>query len=349
MQVFQIDDPSVFYEKLKREPVEIDFLFQDLLIGVTSFFRDSEQFQALEEEVIPKLFEGKGPDDVVRVWVPGCSTGEEAYSIAMLLREHSQKNHSAPKLQIFASDIDERALEIARMGRYPATVAENVSPKRLRQFFSREDGTYRITSDLREMCLFSPHNMLRDPPFSRLDLISCRNLLIYLGAELQERARAATRLPEFPLTARVRVPAANRTPEAVNRSSFQDLAERELLNRYAPAYVIVTDAGELMHSSSGTGKYLELPQGSPDHNVLTMARTGLRLHLSAILQRSVSTGRPAMQKDITVGTNGAAVRCLIWPSSRYGAMATLSTWSCSAIRAGSSRNGTMNWRKPRKT
>ncbi|MGN6303607.1 MAG: CheR family methyltransferase [Mesorhizobium sp.] len=347
MQVLQIDDPAAFYDKLKREPIEIDFLFQDLLIGVTSFFRDREQFTALEEEVIPKLFEGKGPDDVVRIWIPGCSTGEEAYSIAMLLREHSQKNHSAPKLQIFASDIDERALEVARMGRYPATVAENVSPTRLRQFFSREDGTYRITSDLREMCLFSPHNMLRDPPFSRLDLISCRNLLIYLGAELQERviplfhyalreggflflgsseniarhgrlfvtvdknnrifqkrARAATRLPEFPLTARVRIPAVNRSPEVAIRNSFQDLAERELLNRHSPAYVIVTETGELMHSSAGTGKYLELPHGSPDHNVLTMARTGLRLHLSAALQRAVRTGRPVMQKDITVGTNG---------------------------------------------
>ena len=119
--------------------------------------------------------------------MPGCSTGEEAYSIAMLLREHRPQGMGAPKLQIFASDIDEPALQAARAGRFPAAIARDVSPEQLERYFVREDGTYAIAGDLREICLFSAHNLLRDAPFSRLDLISCRNLLIYLTPELQHR------------------------------------------------------------------------------------------------------------------------------------------------------------------
>ena len=124
MQVLQIDEVPDFIDRLRKEPQELDALLQDLLIGVTNFFRDPQAFEALEREVIPKLFEGKGPDDTVRVWVPGCSTGEEAYSIAMLLREHMPKAQNAPKLQIFASDIDEQSLQIARTGRYSATARQ---------------------------------------------------------------------------------------------------------------------------------------------------------------------------------------------------------------------------------
>ena len=186
MQVLQIDEVPDFIERLRKEPQELDALLQDLLIGVTNFFRDPPAFEALEREVIPQLFAGKGPDDTVRVWVPGCSTGEEAYSIAILLREHMPKQR-APKLQIFASDIDEQSLQIARTGRFPSTIAKDVPPARLERHFVREDGTYRIASDLREICLFSSHNLLRDAPFSKLDLITCRNLLIYLTPELQNR------------------------------------------------------------------------------------------------------------------------------------------------------------------
>ncbi|MBV8394614.1 MAG: PAS fold family protein, partial [Alphaproteobacteria bacterium] len=187
MQVLQIDTVPEFLERLRKEPAEVDTLLQDLLIGVTNFFRDPQAFATLEEKVIPALFEGKGSDDTVRVWVPGCSTGEEAYSIAILLREHMPKGQGVPKLQIFASDIDEPALQVARIGRYPATIARDIPPARLERYFVREDGTYRIASDLRELCLFSAHNLLRDAPFSKLDLITCRNLLIYLTPELQNR------------------------------------------------------------------------------------------------------------------------------------------------------------------
>jgi two-component system CheB/CheR fusion protein len=186
MQVLQIDDPAEFIALLRKDARQVELLFQDLLIGVTQFFRDPEAFKALERQVIPKLFQGKGANDAIRIWIPGCSTGEEAYSIAMLLREQAPKSGVA-KLQIFASDIDEQVLEVARIGRYPAAIADHLSPERLQRFFVREDGTYRIVSDLREMCLFSVHDLLRNAPFSKLDLISCRNLLIYFNGDLQNR------------------------------------------------------------------------------------------------------------------------------------------------------------------
>jgi two-component system CheB/CheR fusion protein len=185
MQVVQTTRLENYAELLETQPDEVHALFRDLLIGVTDFFRDPDAFRALETLVVPKLFEGKGANDEVRVWVAGCSTGEEAYSIAILLREHQQKLLSPPKVQIFATDIDENAMNVARAGRYPASVVKEVSPERLRRFFVHESGIYRIVKELRDMCIFSTHSIIRDPPFSRLDLISCRNLLIYLKPSLQ--------------------------------------------------------------------------------------------------------------------------------------------------------------------
>jgi two-component system CheB/CheR fusion protein len=349
MQVLQMDSVPAFIEHLRKEPGEVDILLQDLLIGVTNFFRDPQAFAALEEKVIPQLFEGKGPLDTVRVWVPGCSTGEEAYSIAILLREHMPKAKGAPRLQIFASDIDEQALQIARVGRYPATIARDIPANRLEQYFVREDGTYRIASDLREVCLFSAHNLLRDAPFSRLDLISCRNLLIYLTPELQNRLiplfhyslneaghlflgssenltrhvrlfstidkphrifRRRTvlerRLPDFPLTApdglRRRPPQVQRS--AAEHEPLQALAERQLLERYSPAYVIVNAEGEVLHGSARTGKYLELSAGVPRLDIFSMARQGLRPDLRAGLHKAVSSGQIAVQRNVLIGTNG---------------------------------------------
>ncbi|HEY6334512.1 MAG TPA: chemotaxis protein CheB, partial [Alphaproteobacteria bacterium] len=185
MQVVQTTKLDDYAQRLQREPDEVSALFRDLLIGVTDFLRDAAAFQALETLVIPKLFEEKSGDDEVRVWVPGCSTGEEAYSIAILLREQLEISLSPLKIQIFATDIDETALGVARAARYPANVVKKVSPERLRRFFVHEAGTYRVAKELRDMCIFSAHSVIRDPPFSRLGLISCRNLLIYLKPALQ--------------------------------------------------------------------------------------------------------------------------------------------------------------------
>ena len=187
MQVVQLSSAAAYVDLLRKDPREVELLFRDLLIGVTHFFRDPRAFETLAREVIPKLVAGKGSDDQIRIWVPGCATGEEAYSLAILLREQLAQAEISPKVQIFATDIDDHALEVARTGRYPETIARDVPAEQLDRFFLRDGDSYRVIKDIREMCIFSVHNLIKDAPFSKLDLISCRNLLIYLDASLQNR------------------------------------------------------------------------------------------------------------------------------------------------------------------
>ena len=184
--------PSVYayVESLNQDPREVDQLFRDLLISVTHFFRDPEAFDLLASKVVPRLFEGKDADGFVRVWVPGCATGEEAYSIAILLREHLAKLAAPPQVQVFATDIDAQALETARQALYPEGIASQIPPERLERFFVRHGNMYQVAREIRDMCLFSLHNLIGDPPFSRLDLISCRNLMIYLESDLQKKVIA---------------------------------------------------------------------------------------------------------------------------------------------------------------
>jgi two-component system CheB/CheR fusion protein len=189
MAVHQIESLDHYVKYLQQTPDEVEALFRDLLIGVTNFFRDPEAFKALEEEAIPKLFEGKDAGSAIRVWSAGCSTGEEAYSIAILLVERMQALKQNFAIQIFATDIDIRAIATARAGLYPANVAADISPERLARFFTIEaDGkAYRIHKNIRDLMVFSEQNLIKDPPFSRLDLIVCRNLLIYLSGDLQKK------------------------------------------------------------------------------------------------------------------------------------------------------------------
>jgi two-component system, chemotaxis family, CheB/CheR fusion protein len=187
MQVHELSEVQPYVDLLHRDAGEGEALFKDLLIGVTQFFRDPETFEVLTREVIHKLVAETGAGEQIRVWVAGCATGEEAYSLAMLLREALDDRADPPGIQIIASDIDEDALQFARVGRYPGLIARDVSPERLERFFINEDGAYRVRRTLREVCVFAHHSILRDPPFSRMHLISCRNLLIYLGPELQGR------------------------------------------------------------------------------------------------------------------------------------------------------------------
>ncbi|HEX9945571.1 MAG TPA: chemotaxis protein CheB, partial [Thermoanaerobaculia bacterium] len=179
-----------YVEYLGQDTKEVDQLFRDLLISVTHFFRDPETFDLLAAEVVPRLFEGKDGDSQVRVWVPGCATGEEAYSIAMLLRERMDRLETPPPVQVFATDIDAQAVEAARQGWYPESVAGQIPAERLERFFVKHGNLYQVSRDIREICLFSLHSLIADPPFSRLDLISCRNLLIYLEGELQKKVVA---------------------------------------------------------------------------------------------------------------------------------------------------------------
>jgi two-component system CheB/CheR fusion protein len=187
MHVLQTPRVTDYIDRLRTSPHEADLLFRELLIGVTRFFRDPDVFGALEATVIPELLKDRDAGDSVRIWVPGCATGEEAYSIAILFKEHKDLNAETVPIQIFATDIDGRAIEFARAGLYPDAIAADVPETRLQQNFVREEGGYRISKSIREMCLFSVHDLVKDPPFSRLDLISCRNLLIYFQPQLQHR------------------------------------------------------------------------------------------------------------------------------------------------------------------
>jgi two-component system, chemotaxis family, CheB/CheR fusion protein len=166
---------------LEGNPPEVAALHQDILIGVTSFFRDPDAFAALQRTVIPRLLEDRRPDDPLRLWVLGCSTGEEAYSLAIALTEVAEAaDGPAPAIQVFATDLSAPGVEKARAGVYPKSTAQDVSPERLRRFFIDVDGHYRVIKPIRDRCVFARHNVLVDPPFSRVDLVSCRNLLIYL-------------------------------------------------------------------------------------------------------------------------------------------------------------------------
>lgn len=186
LQVNAVPDVPAYLTFLRTHPGEAGALLHDLLISVTNFFRDREAFAVLKENV-DRVFANKGPTDAVRVWVPACATGEEAYSIAMLLIEHARTLEAPPSLQVFAGDLDDEALQQARAGLYPETITADVSEERLRSFFVKDPRGYRVRRELREMVLFAVHDLLKDPPFSRMDLISCRNLLIYLNRGAQKR------------------------------------------------------------------------------------------------------------------------------------------------------------------
>ena len=187
MVLHRIDTLDQYVKYLQRNPAEVHSLYQDILITVTTFFRDFEAFEALKERVFPEILKHRAPDSVIRVWVPGCATGEEAYSIAIAWMEFLDERPGGTPVQIFATDISDKAIEKARAGIYPEAIAADVSPDRLRRFFVKMDGSYQINKAIRDTCVFARQDIAKDPPFSKLDLISCRNLLIYLGPVLQNK------------------------------------------------------------------------------------------------------------------------------------------------------------------
>jgi two-component system CheB/CheR fusion protein len=187
MLLHKIDSLNEYIKLLRKRADEVDALHQDFLINVTSFFRDPRAFEKLQTKFLPKILKGRSRDATLRVWVPGCATGEEAYSVAISLLESLGEIGTEPPLQIFATDISERAIHLAREGRYPASIAADVSADRLRRFFIQTEGGYQIRKSVRDLCVFAVQNVFKDPPFSRMDLITCRNVLIYLETTLQER------------------------------------------------------------------------------------------------------------------------------------------------------------------
>jgi two-component system CheB/CheR fusion protein len=321
-----------YLELLRGDPRELDLLASDLLINVTNFFRDPKTFELLAETVIPQLVAAHAADLPLRIWVAGCSTGEETYSLAMLFREAVAQSQKPIKLQIFASDIDPDAVARAREGVYPETIAADISPGRLTRFFTKEGKTYRIASDLRSLIVFTVQDVLADPPFSRLDFISCRNLLIYLKPEAQARVislfhfalceggllllgnsettgNAAGRFDvvskparlyrhtgrarpgdlhfalkdmEFPLLTKTKAADQGRTsPQAM-----ADLCQRMMLDAYAPASVLINRKNDCLYVFGAIDRYLRVAAGYARHDILSMARDGVRTKLRSAIQQA---------------------------------------------------------------
>jgi two-component system CheB/CheR fusion protein len=360
IQIRQLGTIEAYVGLLRQEPQEVNALFRDLLINVTNFFRDPDAFENLATMVIPKLFNRRGADDTVRIWVPGCATGEEVFSISILLREHMDQLSAIPRVQIFATDIDDHALGIARSGRYPATLLDSVSPERRERFFVSDGASYVVSKEIRDLCIFSPHSVIRDPPFSRMDLVSCRNLLIYFGMDVQKQViptfhyalrpdgflflGTSENISQFsdlfaPVekqhrifrrrsngTSTIRLPAmlsglqsghvaehhVHRTTSTLSGVALRHSIEGQVLEQFAPPYVVVNIEGEVIFYSARTGKYLEAAAGIPTRQILAIARKGLRLDLRTSLREAVETGRLVTREGVAVeGEDGRVQRIML--------------------------------------
>lgn len=333
---------------LRRDSLEVDALFRDLLIGVTEFFRDAEAWALLDTEVIEPLVAAREAGEPIRIWVPGCSTGEEAYTLAMLVLERLRRARKTCPVQVFATDTNHDALEVGRLGRYPVGIAARVPPAHLRRYFSRtEDRQHFVVSEaLRATMVFGLQNLFADPPFGRVDLISCRNVLIYLEPEVQKRVlnmfhfalrkdaylllgsaesnggrddlfhpvskkwrlyrrEGQARVEALTLPAQVGElrPGTLMQPErAVLPGSHVALVtQKMLLDRFAPAAVLINSQCDALYFCGPTDEYLMRPRGAPTLDVLTMVREGLRSRLQSAV-------REAVMQDLPVVCTGAHMK-----------------------------------------
>lgn len=241
-----------YLQRLERDPVEAQALYQDLVISVTSFFRDPEVFSVLKDELLPKLLQGRAQHAPLRVWVPGCSTGEEVYSLVITLLEYLGEKAPGTPMQVFGTDISDAGIEHARAGIYPESIEADVSPERLRRFFQKRDAGYQITKPVRDLCVFARQNVFKDPPFSNLDLISCRNVLIYFARELQKRV-----LPMFHY--------------ALNPSGYLILGGSESIGAFADLFAPAHSKQKIFAKRSvpqGTGQHFSRIETAFDHRAL---------------------------------------------------------------------------------
>jgi PAS domain S-box-containing protein len=349
MSLRHLQRMSDYVEVLQRDPTEAKALAQDLLISVTSFFREPAAWQVLQERVIRNLIAEKAGNAPLRVWIPACATGEEAYSIAMVLIEEIEASGKGCPLQVFATDIDIQALETARSGTYPDGIAAHVSPKRLARFFVAAEHSFRVKKELRDAVVFAPQSLISDPPFSRLDLISCRNLFIYLEPAVQERLipllhfalvgggylflgsaegigpqgnlfelvsakwRIYRRIGptrhdtiQFPIATPPLTPVPHdRSPHQPNPGRLTALSQHLLLERYAPACVIINRGGEILYFHGRTEDYLLQPSGPPTRDLLVQARHGLRSRLRGAVQESIGTNQRVVLAGVQMRRGGA--------------------------------------------
>ena len=319
----KIGETQRYLDILRGNANEIDNLAKDLLINVTSFFRDPKVFDVLGETIIPGLVSNQKPGLPLRIWIAGCSSGEEAYSLAMLFREHIVASKKDVQLQVFASDVDADAVASARDGKYPDSIEADISPERLSRFFSKDDHGYRVSAELRSSVIFTVQDVISDPPFSRLDLVSCRNLLIYLDPEAQTKVISlfhfALRQGGFLLlgssetagnidgrfkivskpmriyqnigrglvgdiglsagdTARA-LPRASQGQSPTSPAALTELCRRLVLERYAPAAVLINRKNECLFTMGPTEHFLRVSSGHPTHDLLAMVPPGVRAKL----------------------------------------------------------------------
>lgn len=349
--IHQIDKISNYVRFLQNNPQEIDILFKELLIGVTSFFRDAAVWKAIKEKVLPDLFNNLNEGAIIRVWTPGCSTGEEAYSLAIVFKEALDKYKSNKKItmQIFATDLDHDAIEKARKGFYSSNIAADVSAERLNRFFIQDADGYRVNASIREMVVFAPQNVIKDPPFTKLDILVCRNMLIYMEPDLQKKLIVlfsyslnpggvmilgtaetlgsgtaafkdidsklkifmrsadikAPELIDFPSTFySSKVPPLEKTIPAKVVENLQILADQVLLQRFAPASVMVNSKGDILYITGRTGKYLEPPAGKANWNIYAMAREGLRDILPGAFRKTLKSSDAVHEHNILINSDG---------------------------------------------
>ncbi len=328
------EELSDYLDLLRKDPREVDALFKDDLVNVTEFFRDRDHFAYLEREIVPDILKRHADDTPIRAWVPACSTGEEAYSVAILLIEALAAAERPIRLQVFATDVNPDALETVRRGTYPDSIADNVSAERLERFFTHSDRGYTVRTFLRECVIVSAQNVLADAPFSNLDLISCRNLLIYLKPDVQdamlrllhfglrpggvlflgssenvrnelvrfERVSASHRVfrrvgqlspmdAQPPLRAGATPSAHTQWPRAHGHRRTTGLAatgQRLILEKYAPPSVIVDRRYSALYHFGPVDRYLRVPRGEASHDIISMAREGLRGRLRDVLDEALA-------------------------------------------------------------
>jgi two-component system CheB/CheR fusion protein len=335
------------YVNFAREnPQELDLLFKELLIGVTSFFRDGAAWESLSARAIRPLLEQAAGNRGLRAWSAGCSTGEEAYSLAMAIREAQDASTSPParSVKIFATDLDKDAIDKARQGLYSAGSAAEVPAERLERFFVADGNGFRIRKEIREMVVFAPQNALMDPPFTRIDIICCRNLLIYLTPDQQKRLLPllhyalkpggflflgsaesigsfsdlfssldaenriyrrldAPRRLDFP-SASTSAPSDAAQERRPDVPSIQELADRVLLQRFAPAAVLTNSRGDIINISGSTGRFLEPAAGKANWNIMAMARPELRSRLGSAFAKALRSAEPTLARSIEIDCEG---------------------------------------------
>ncbi len=346
MGIHQIDNIATYVRLLQENPQELELLYKELLIGVTNFFRDPEAWEQLKTEALPELLDGD-KKQTLRAWVPGCATGEEAYTLAIIFKEMVEmiKPVQELSLQIFATDISQEAINKAREAVYPANISADVSPERLERYFVQVESGFQVTKSIREMVVFAQQNIIMDPPFTKLNFLSCRNLLIYLTPELQkkiiplfhysiksggflllgnaETVGSYTNLFE-PLAGKSRLyrrleptvqsepvefllpHAPNPLPPSKPAENMQALVDQLILKRYAPASVLVNNNGDILYISGRTGTYLEPAAGKANWNVFAMIREGLSYALNNAFQKAVREKEEVTIKNAVVKANGEA-------------------------------------------